>query len=166
MQNNPDKTAFLEQVKSHQGIVHKVAFVYGHTAADREDLAQEILLQLWKSFGSFDGRARFPTWMYRVALNTAITFRRRHRPSLPVTSEPAVAGVQLEQIALSEELRVLHTAIARLGPVDKAIVMQWLDERRYEEIADTMGMTVKNVSVRLVRIRERLAGWISEASKP
>jgi RNA polymerase sigma-70 factor (ECF subfamily) len=166
MQNDPDKTAFLEQVKTHQGIVHKVAFVYGCTAADREDLVQEILLQLWKSYDSFDGRARFPTWMYRVALNTAITFRRRQRPSLPVKTEPAVAGIQLEQATLSEELRLLHAAIARLGPVDKAIVMQWLDERRYEEIADTMGMTAKNVSVRLVRIRERLAHWIREASTP
>lgn len=166
MQSTPEKTAFLEQVNSHQGILHKVAFVYGRTAADREDLTQEILLQLWKSYDSFDGRARFPTWMYRVALNTAITFRKRQRPSVEARAEPSVGGTQLEQASLSEELRVLHAAIARLGPVDKAIVLQWLDERRYEEIADTMGMTVKNVSVRLVRVRERLARWIREAEKP
>lgn len=164
MQNRPDKAAFLAQVEAHQGIVHKVSFVYGRTPADRDDLAQEILLQLWKSFATFDGRSGFPTWMYRVALNTAITFRRRQRPAADNTGEPWVSGDQLEQAALSEELGLLHAAIAHLSPVDKAIVMQWLDERSYEEIADTMGMTVKNVSVKLVRIKKRLAR-LSEAGK-
>lgn len=164
MQNRPDKAAFLAQVEAHQGIVHKVSFVYGRTPADRDDLAQEILLQLWKSFATFDGRSGFPTWMYRVALNTAITFRRRQRPTSDGAVEPWVAGTQLEQAALSEELGTLHAAIAQLSPVDKAIVMQWLDERSYEEIADTMGMTVKNVSVKLVRIKKRLAR-LSEAGK-
>lgn len=165
MQQAKDITAFLEQVQAHQGIIHKTCFVYGRQTADREDLAQEILLQLWRSYGAFDGRSAFSTWMYRVALNTAITFRRRQKPPAEAAAEPWADGAQLAQAELSDDLKVLYRAIARLSPIEKAIIMQWLDERSYEEIADTVGISVKNVSVRLVRIRKRLARLIREAEQ-
>jgi RNA polymerase sigma-70 factor (ECF subfamily) len=165
MQHDKDINEFLSRVEAHQGIVHKVSFVYGKSFADREDLAQEILLQLWKSFESFDGRSGFSTWMYRVALNTAITFKRKRKQPLPDPQEAWVLGEQLEQAELSDDLRTLYRAIARLSAVEKAIIMQWLDERSYQEIADTMGMSVANVSVRLVRIRARLAQLINMAEQ-
>jgi len=165
MQHDRDIDEFLSLVEAHQGIVHKVSFVYGQSFADREDLAQEILLQLWKSFESFDGRSGFSTWMYRVALNTAITFKRKLKPPLPDREEAWELGEQLEQAELSDDLRTLYRAIARLSAVEKAIIMQWLDERSYQEIADTMGMSVANVSVRLVRIRARLAQLINRTEQ-
>lgn len=156
---------FLERVQAHQDIIYKVGFVYGHSPADRDDLAQEILLQLWRSFPAFDGRAAFSTWMYRVALNTAISFRRKLRPRAEVSPEAWVEGTQLANAEFSDDLKILYRTIARLSAIEKAIIMQWLDERSYEEIADTVGISVNNVSVRLVRIRKRLAQLIMEAEQ-
>ncbi|MEJ2385623.1 MAG: RNA polymerase sigma factor [Xanthomonadales bacterium] len=161
-----DRAAFLEGIGAHRNIIHKVGWVYGRDAADREDLEQEILLQLWRSRGSFDGKAAFSTWMYRVALNTAITFRRRLRPTEPLDREPHIPGQQAEQAMLAEELRELYGAIARLSAVEKALILMWLDERSYEEIAATLGISVKNVSVRLVRTRAKLARMIGDTEDP
>ena len=165
MQDRRHIDEFVELVQTHQDIIHKVGFVYGRVPADRDDLAQEILLQLWRSYGSFDGRSAFSTWMYRVALNTAISFRRKQKPTSNEAAEPWAEATQFAQAELSDDLKTLYRAIARLSPVEKAIIMQWLDERSYEEIADTVGISVKNVSVRLVRIRERLARLIKEAEQ-
>jgi len=157
MPNNRDKNDFLEQVEKHQGIVHKVCFVYGRTPADREDLKQEIMLHLWKSYSSFAGRSGFSTWMYRVALNTAISFKRKVTASGQSQTEQLRADSLGQQPEYRDDLRDLRRMIAGLNDIEKAIIMQWLDERSYEEIADTMGMSVKNISVRLVRIKTRLA---------
>lgn len=165
MQNRKHIAEFVDQVQAHQDIIHKVAFIYGRVPADREDLAQEVLLQLWRSYGSFNGRSAFSTWMYRVALNTAITFRRKQKPQIDESSEPSMDATQLAQAEFSDDLKTLYRAIARLSAIEKAIIMQWLDERSYEEIADTVGISVKNVSVRLVRIRKRLAQLITEAEQ-
>ena len=103
--------------------------------------------------------------MYRVPLNTAITFRRRQRPTEPLAREPQVPGQQAERAELAEELRELYRAIAQLSAVEKALILLWLDERSYEEIAETLGIGVKNVSVRLVRIRAKLARMIGETEE-
>jgi len=165
MQERKNTAEFLERVQAHQDIIHKVCFVFGRVPADRDDLAQEVLLQLWRSYPAFDERAAFSTWMYRVALNTAITFRRKLKTHAEDAPEPWVDGAQLACAELSDDLKTLYLAIGRLSAVEKAIIMQWLDERSYENIADTVGISVKNVSVRLVRIRKRLAQLIMEAKQ-
>ena len=166
MQSADNSSEFIQRVRSHQDILHKVCFVYGRVPADRDDLAQDILLQLWKSYGSFDGRSSFSTWMYRVALNTAITFRRKHKRPAQARPELAAEGTQLASIELTDDLGALYRAIAQLSDIEKAIIMQWLDERSYRDIADTVGISEKNVSVRLVRIRERLARLVRETERP
>ena len=165
MENEARSKAFLAKVSAHQNIVHKVSMVYGDTGDEREDLKQEILLQLWKSWDSFDGCSAFSTWMYRVALNTAISFRRRKRRP-PVQSElMRQHDTQYRDAANSQDLKLLYQAISTLSAIEKAIILQWLDERSYGDIADTLGMSVKNVSVRLVRIRSKLTRLIREASQ-
>ena len=161
--NVKDREAFLDRVNTHRNIIHKVGWMYGRNAADREDLQQEILLQLWRSRTSFDGRAALSTWMYRVALNTAITFRRRQRPTEPLLREPQIPGQQAAQAEVAEDLRELYRAIAQLSTIEKALILLWLDERSYEEIAESLGISVKNVSVRLVRTRAKLARRIGAA---
>ncbi|MGD8356620.1 MAG: sigma-70 family RNA polymerase sigma factor [Lysobacterales bacterium] len=163
MGSEASSKAFLAQVSAHQNIVHKVSMVYGNAIEDREDLKQEILLQLWKSWASFDGRSAFSTWMYRVALNTAISFRRRKRRP---PADPDISwqhDVQYQDAAHAQDLKRLYQAISGLSAVEKAIILLWLDERSYDEIADTLGTSVKNVSVRLVRIRSKLTRLIREA---
>ena len=165
MERKASSDAFLAKVSAHQNIVHKVSMVYGDTGEDREDLRQEILLQLWKSWASFDGRSAFSTWMYRVALNAAISFRRRkQRPPIHADSDWQ-PDAQYRNAADSQDLKLLYQAIRNLSALEKAIILQWLDERSYEDIADTLGMSVKNVSVRLVRIRSKLTRLIREASE-
>ena len=153
---------FIDRIRQHQGILYKVCAVYAHSGADREDLQQEIILQLWRSYPGVQGRAAFSTWMYRVALNTAITFTRKatffqeHTESLSVAAD---VGVSMDY---SEDLRLLYAAIAKLNKVERAVILLWLEEKSYQEIADTLGMTEKNVSVRLVRIKAKLADIIEK----
>jgi RNA polymerase sigma-70 factor, ECF subfamily len=153
---------FLELVHKHQSIVHKICFAYSTNRADREDLQQEIILQLWKSFPSFRGSAAFSTWMYRVALNTAINQTRRPAVLLDRSANPEIPYDPSDLYHLSEEIQILYRAISRLKKVEKAMILLWLEERSYEEIAGIIGITVKNVSVRLVRIKEQLAKIISK----
>jgi len=153
---------FLELIHAHQSIIHKICFVYCKNRADREDLQQEIILQLWKSYPSFLENAAFSTWMYRVALNTAINQTRRPGLLLDTSSSPEIPYDPSDSYQLSEEIQLLYKAISKLRKVEKAIILLWLEEKRYEEIAETIGITVKNVSVRLVRIRTRLAEIITQ----
>jgi len=153
---------FLELIHTHQSIIHKICFVYGKNVADQEDLQQEIILQLWKSFTSFQENAAFSTWMYRVALNTAINQTRRPGLLLDTSSSPEIPYDPSDSYQLSEEIQILYRAISGLRKVEKAIILLWLEEKSYEEIAEAIGISVKNVSVRLVRIRTKLAEIISK----
>lgn len=153
---------FLELIHRHQSIIHKICFVYCNNKTDREDLQQEIILQLWKSFPSFQETAAFSTWMYRVALNTAINQTRRSGIFIDSSSSPEVPYDPSDFYNLSEEIQILYRAISRLRKVEKAIILLWLEEKTYEEIAESIGISVKNVSVKLVRIRTRLAEIIQK----
>lgn len=155
---------FLELIKKHQSILHKICFIYCRNRSDREDLQQEIILQLWKSFPSFQGNAAFSTWMYRVALNTAINQTRKPGLLIDSSSSPELSYDPSESYHLSEEIQILYRAISRLKKIEKAIILLWLEERSYEEIAEMIGITVKHVSVKLVRIKTRLAQIISNFS--
>jgi len=153
---------FLELIHRHQSILHKICFVYCKNSTDREDLQQEIVLQLWKSFSSFKANAAFSTWMYRVALNTAINQTRRPGLFIDSPSSPEIPYDPSNFYDLSEEIQILYKAISQLRKVEKAIILLWLDEKSYEEIAEAIGISVKNVSVKLVRIRTSLARIIQK----
>ena len=158
MRTDPERQSrFLDLVQTHQGVIRKVAALYARDRADREDLFQEIVVQLWTSFESFRGDAAFSTFLYRVALNTALMrLRRAYR-------QPAVdAGRAIDDLPApearrhDEDVERLYGAIRQLGPVDRAIVLLVLEERSYEDIASVTGLSAGNVSVRLVRAKERL----------
>jgi RNA polymerase sigma-70 factor (ECF subfamily) len=151
---------FIDLLMANQAIIHKVCLVYAHSLEEREDLFQEIVYQLWKSFPSFSGRSKFTTWMYRVALNTAITAVRKKsiRTVFADKSVENIAGDNSDD--MSEEVTLLYKAIAKLDKLDRAIVLLWLEKLSYEEIADTVGITTKNVSVRLLRAKKKLAKMI------
>ena len=165
MQNQREiEKEFVEQIQKHQGILHKICFVYSNNNADKEDLYQEIVLQLWKSYPSFRHEAKFSTWMYRIALNTAITLNKKaalfenHKTQL--SEEYAIA----EAIDYSEDIKILYKAISKLSKIEKAIIMLWLEEKKYSEIAAIIGISEKNVSVKLVRSKKKLAKTIKKLS--
>ena len=157
------RTEFSRLIAENQAIVHKVCHLYSDRC-DHEDLFQEIVLQLWKSFPSFDSdrNVRFSTWMYKVAFNTAATtFRRKLRR--PESSAPVIQDVadQAElpvddELEKAIEIQRLHTAIRKLGEVDRAIILLFLDGNPYTDIAEVVGMTETNIGVRLNRIKKKL----------
>lgn len=151
---------FIAKIHKHQGILHKICFIYAKSNAEKEDLYQEIILQLWKSYPSFKGKSEFSTWMYRVALNTAITLTKKVS-LLELNLKNAPKTYEFEKsMDYSEDVKVLYKAISQLKKVDKAIILMWLDEKSYHDIAETVGISVKNVSVKLVRIKAKLAELI------
>lgn len=147
---------FLDFVEAHQGIVHKVCALYAVRDGERQDLRQEILMQLWRSFPSFHGGSRFSTWMYRVALNTALLARRKQssRPLCGSLPEPEPAAPHPPAADLDVEQ--LHRCIRRLPELDRAVILLYLEQHRHEEIAELTGLSRPAVGVRIVRIKKRL----------
>lgn len=142
----------------HRKILYKVSNAYCDRNEDREDLAQEILAQLWRSFGNFDGRCLFSTWMYQVALNTAISFSRREfrRRRLTVTVADSVVAAAPAQATESDELRMLHRLIGALDPLNKALMLLYLDGHNYQEIPQILGISATNAATKISRLKESM----------
>jgi RNA polymerase sigma-70 factor, ECF subfamily len=156
--NKPVQDRFLALLDQHRGIVHKVAGSYARTPADREDLAQEIVSQLWRSFPRYDERYRFSTWMYRIALNTAISAYRSEsvRGRYLVAADEQALQVATPADAEDERLQELYRMIQALSEMDRALVILYLDGNRYDAIAEVLGISESNVGTRLNRIKTRL----------
>lgn len=153
----PSEKEFVTLLNQHQKIVYKVCNLYMDSVPDREDLFQEITLQAWKAYGSFRGDAKFSTWLYRVALNTAITFFRRDKRKPGIISAETLPDAADEPgDPVEEQVKAMYTAIGHLSKVDKAIVMLYLEDYSYNEIGETMGITANNVAVKMNRIKARL----------
>jgi RNA polymerase sigma factor (sigma-70 family) len=156
--------AFVQLIAEHQGLIHKVCHMYTREENARSDLFQEIVLQLWRAYGSFRGQAKITTWMYRVALNTAISGLRKEKRR-PQASDLDVQTLQIPQAPYDpdqeEKRRYLYQAIAQLSEVEKAIVMLYLEEHSYDEIAEVIGITRNHVGVKLNRIKTKLAKLIT-----
>jgi len=149
---------FQSLVDEHKKILYKVCNSYCRNRDDREDLAQEIMIQLWRSFGSFDERARFSTWMYRIALNVAISFYRREstRTRFVLSSEALLLNAVDETAKRPAEMQVLNEFIGRLDPLNKALVLLYLDGHNYQEIAAVVGITETNVATKISRLKQKL----------
>ncbi|MBN8578707.1 MAG: sigma-70 family RNA polymerase sigma factor [Cytophagales bacterium] len=145
---------FSNLVSSNRGIIYKVIRLYINNAEDERDLFQEILFQAWKSYPRFDGRSKFSTWLYRVGLNTVLTFKRR--PALIIPHED-LAALNVEPARDNkDEAEALYQAIRELPEVDRMIVTLHLDGYDNEEIAEITGLTKNNTAVKLHRIKDVL----------
>lgn len=156
---------FLALLREHHKIVLKVASVYARGRQDRSDLAQEIAIQLWRSFPRYEPERRFSTWMYRVALNVGISFARRERIRggriEPRAEPPDLADDAGEP---DERLARLHAVIAGLAELDRALILLYLEERPHSEIAAILGISETNVATKLGRLKLRLRGQIAAAA--
>jgi RNA polymerase sigma-70 factor (ECF subfamily) len=146
---------FTKTVTEHKSTIYTVCYMFSQDADEVNDLFQEVLVNLWKGFESFEQRSDIRTWIYRVALNTCISLDRKKR-------RQATARLSMD-INLFEDrdedtrqVDMLHKRIAKLQPFDRAIVLLWLENLPYDEIGQIVGISAKNVSVRLYRIREQL----------
>jgi RNA polymerase sigma-70 factor (ECF subfamily) len=153
-----EEKKFIDLINEHQGLVHKICFMYEHDADARNDLFQEIVLQLWRSFHSFRGEAKITTWMYRIALNTAISgYRKQTR--LVKTEDLQEVHMNISDTWADdreEDFQKLQWAVRQLPEIERAMIMMALEEVPYDEIAEAIGITQNNVRVRMNRIREKL----------
>ena len=158
------KNEFLELVEQNQDIIHKICGLYARNPDDRKDLSQEIVCQLWKSYQSFRGDSKFTTWMYKVALNTALLNLRRHRCRLRTQSlkgHHADIAAETEDHDKHGKIGTLYEAINQLPKFDRAIILLYLEQFTYAAIAEVTGISQANVSVRLVRIKKKLKELLS-----
>jgi RNA polymerase sigma-70 factor (ECF subfamily) len=156
--------AFLKTVEQHQNLVYKIASLYTNSREDREDLRQEIFYQLWKSIDSFQHQSGITTWLYRVALNTAIRqlkISKRNIPVTPLQEEHDNADEPVDKTA-EEQWQAIRKHINDLGLLDKGIVILYLENKSYEEIAAIIGISVTNVGTKLSRIKEKIRQQVSD----
>lgn len=150
---------FRKVYKENQALVFKVCRMYSDTVQDFDDNVQEVALQLWHSYKSFEGKSKISTWMYRVALNVCMSQLRKKKKQDKIRNEwPANAPVEdPEGEALQEERRkTLSEAIKMLPELDRALILLYLEEQSYQEISEILGITVSNVGVKVNRIKKRL----------
>lgn len=165
------KSQFMNWLAEHGSSVIKVARAYTLTSEDCQDLAQEILLQAWRSLAKFEGKASAATWFYRVALHTAMNWHRKDRPrrsrQQPLLEVQALATQtenSAEQLQHRETVEQLYQAIHQLPQSDAALVLLYLDELSYQEMAEVLGITESNVGVKLNRAKKALGELMKESS--
>ena len=149
------ETDFSRIVREHKSTIYTVCYMFSKDKQEVDDLFQEVLVKLWQGYDSFQGKSDLRTWIYRVSLNTCISIDRKKKRR---KTQPLLAGIDLfdKNDADNRQTDMLHERIGRLQPFDRAIVLLWLENMSYEEIAQIVGISVKNVSVKLYRIKEQL----------
>ena len=146
---------FAKTVREHKSTIYTVCYMFSKDDDEVNDLFQEVLINLWKGYYSFGHRSDIRTWIYRVALNTCISLDRKKRRSATVRLAMDINLFE-DRDEDTRQVDLLHKRISRLQPFDRAIVLLWLEDLSYEEIGQIVGISTKNVSVRLFRIREQL----------
>lgn len=164
MHDEDQKSLFMNWLSEHGSSVMKVARAYTLTSEECQDLAQEILLQAWRSLPSYQGNARAATWFYRVALQTAMNWHRNDRPrrskQQPLLEVQALATDEAnsaEQAQIRDTVEQLYKAIHQLPSADTALVLLYLDDLSYREMAEILGISENNVGVKLNRAKKRLS---------
>lgn len=147
---------FISLVEVHKRIIYKVCYMYASDKENLNDLYQEVVINLWKAFPRFRGECEASTWVYRIGLNTCISFFRKSK------SRPEVVPITVDLEAFADDedktasLHELYWMINCLGQLERALILLWLEERSYQEMADIIGISKNNVAVKLNRIREKL----------
>ena len=157
-QSGPE-SEFLENMQQHKGIIIKISRMYADREEDREDLAQEIMLRLWSSYKSFEGRSALSTWIYRVAINTAITFLRKEKskPVMIGDDSPALQ-IKSSETDTSAEIRLnlFYKAVQELNPIEKGLIFYFMEGFTHREISAQLGISENNARVKLNRTKEKL----------
>ncbi len=155
---------FVSNLEQHQNIAHKICRIYTNDEDSHNDLFQEITIQLWKAYPKFRGDAKFSTWMYRVALNTAITLYRKNKRTIQ-TQDYARVNFKIKSEEYDdkteEQLKLLYDALKELNDIDKALVFLYLEDKNYKEISETLGISEVNARVKMNRIKTKLKNIIN-----
>lgn len=153
------KDNFLADFEANQNIAHKICRIYTSNESDHNDLFQEITIQLWKNYPKFRGDAKFSTWMYRVALNTAISLYRKSTRTVK-TQDISDVAFKIKSVdyddTQEQQLKSLYKAIRGLNDIDKALVFLYLEDKSYKEISETLGISEVNARVKMNRAKDKL----------
>lgn len=154
----PKEAAFTDLIRKHQGLLFKVTSIYTDNKQDQEDLFQEVVYQLWKYFDSFRNESKISTWMYKVAMNTAITHlkRRKKRPDVVPIAEAILKETGLTDERYEERLRLLYAYLQQMNALDRGLIFLVLEGKSYKEVAQITGLGVSNVGTRISRIKTKL----------
>ena len=156
---------FVKQITENQRLIHKVCRIYTDNEVDHEDLFQEITLQLWKSFSGYRGEAKFSTWMYRIALNTAISLFRKSSRQIRLQSDIDFISLKIECDEYTDEeekIRNMYKMIHKLSDIEKALIMMYLDDKSYREIGEVLGITEGNARVKMNRAKNNLKSLVKK----
>lgn len=152
------QTHFLELIEQHKGILHKIAKMYMDDIEDQNDLIQEIVLQLWNSFERFKGNSQFSTWMYRVSLNTALTYLKKEKKK--ATKHTFIENIDhIDEVDSDEketQLELFYKAVHELNKIEKALIFLFLEGQSHKEIGANLGITEGNARVKLNRTKEKI----------
>ena len=150
-----NEAEFARIIRENKGTIYTVCYMFSKDKEEVDDLFQEALIKLWQGFASFQGKSDLRTWIYKVTLNSCISIDRKKKIR---KTQPLMEGIDLfdKNDADNRQTDMLHARIQRLQPFDRAIVLLWLENMSYDEIAQIVGINPKNVSVRLYRIKEQL----------
>ena len=157
-----EKEKFISVIKDNQNLIYKICYSYCSNAENRKDLQQEILIQLWNSFSKFDGRVKLSTWIYRIALNTAISFYRndcKHSDKKVSIDASIISLSNFEYVPEQDEnITMLYQFIEKLNEMDKALILLYLDDNKQKDIAEVLGISETNVATKISRIKKILKG--------
>ena len=153
---------FTDIVKRYKNTIYTVCYLFSKDNDEVNDLFQETLVNLWQGFGSFQGKCDLKTWIWRVSLNTCLTFERKKKRRVETIPLSMDINLFTDTDDDTRQIQQLYHRINRLGVVDRAIILLWLENMSYEEIGQIIGISTKNVSVKLVRIKEQLKKMSNE----
>lgn len=158
------KSDFIQLIKDHEGIIYKITSVYASDREDQKDLYQEVVYQLWKSFGSFKQASKISTWMYRVALNTAISYNKKAKRGgmrVPIDLDLLNRAEEIDPVK-EERIKLLYQHIKKLSVIEKGIIVLYLEGKSHAEIAEITGFSKSNVGTRVGRIKQKLSVQIKK----
>lgn len=166
MRNNKAKEQeFLQQLQLHKGIVYKISKMYEEDPENRADLVQEIIFQLWKSYDGFQQKSKFSTWMYRVSLNTALTFfkkKKKENSKITFSNEEFHIKEENYNSEKDEQIELFYKAVQELNKIEKALIFLYLEGQTYTDISKNLGISEVNARVKLSRIKEKLQKIIKD----
>lgn len=148
---------FLEVIRQYERVIYKVCYLYTTPTVQLSDLYQDVVINIWRAYPKFRGESKISTWIYRIALNTCISFIRKEKHAPDMLALTTETEHQIEEYdPLNDMLRELHQMINQLGQLDKSIILLYLEEKNYEEIAEITGLTTTNVATKISRIKDKL----------
>lgn len=147
---------FVTLIQQHEKLIHKICGLYADDAEQRKDVFQEIVLQSWIAYPRFNNASKFSTWLYRVALNTAINFRRKESKHRSFSDTDNLNGLYETNENFTEEYKILYRLIHALPTLEKALMLLYLEERTHQEMAEILGLSVSNIGTKINRIKAKL----------